>query len=78
MKTPAMPAKGRAGRMNMKEGVEGFGPLFEPVRIAGLEIQNRIAMAPMRTGGLMDPEEVSRSAASIIIRKGRRAARASS
>jgi len=56
VKTPAMPAKGRAGRMNMKEGVEGFGPLFEPVRIAGLEIQNRIAMAPMRTGGLMDPD----------------------
>lgn len=56
MRTPAMPAKGRAGRTNMREGVEGFGPLFEPVRIAGVEIQNRIAMAPMRTGGLVNPD----------------------
>lgn len=65
--------------MVRKRTVDGFGPLFEPVSIGGVEIQNRIAMAPMRTGGLVNPDgsltqrcidyylERARSGAGLII-----------
>jgi len=42
--------------MDGKRMVEGFGPLFEPVRIAGVQIANRIAMAPMSAGGLINTD----------------------
>ena len=33
-----------------------FSKLFEPVKIGKVEIKNRIAMAPMGVGGLMNPD----------------------
>jgi len=42
--------------MVRKGTVDGFGPLFEPVSIGGVQMQNRIAMAPIRTGGLVNPD----------------------
>lgn len=37
---------------------EAFSKLFEPVNIGQVTLKNRIAMAPMETIGMINPDEV--------------------